>query len=95
MEAIGLQTVMKAMGVYRMAGEAEWGGEDKARCRGGGGSASSFPDWLGPHNVSPPSPQGPPDRRPGGGRVRKGCPKLKGSLPALPRAHLAGQGKQS
>lgn len=35
------------------------------------------------------SPQGPPDRRPGGGRVRKGCPKQKGSLPAVPRAHLA------
>lgn len=94
MEAIGLQTVMKAMGVYRMAGEAEWGGEDKARCRGGG-SASSFPDWLGPHNVSPPSPQGPPDRRPGGGRIGKGCPKQKRTLPAVSRAHLAGQGKQN
>lgn len=56
LEAIGLQTIMKATGVYRMAGEAEWGGEDTARCWGGGGSASPFPDWLRPYTISSPSP---------------------------------------
>ena len=58
LETIGLQPIMKAMGVYRMAGEAEWGREDKARYRGSGRSAPPFPDWLGPYSVSTPRSQG-------------------------------------
>lgn len=68
---------MKAMGVYRMAGEAEWGGEDKARCRGGGGSASSFPDWLGPHYVSPPAHRGRPTGGPEGGALERAAPSRR------------------
>lgn len=60
-----------------MAREAEWGREDKARCRGSGESAPPFPDWLDPHNASPPRSQGPPDQRPGGGGVRRGLPQAE------------------
>lgn len=57
LETIGLQPIMKAMGVDRMAGETEWDREDKARCRSSGRSAPSFPDWVGPYSVSTPRSQ--------------------------------------
>lgn len=76
--AIGLQTIMKAVGVCRMAGENERGGEEKARCRGSGGSAS--PQTGRSPRRLPPSPQRTTCGRRRAGCVRRGLPRVGQTL---------------